>query len=202
MLRLIICTVIIVCAISSCMPTFPIHALKKGEISGGVSASAGFPPISLSGFAGYGITDDLTAYAGTSNLALYRLGMYYAVTDAKDEIPEIGCNLSIGTVSPRLVGLYYRSTAEAFIGIGGQAVWISQNGMSTYFNAKSYFILKNSYLLHPSCGMAIPLTKQKNSPLIHLEIQPGEVRTTTGENWDFSLVNYQVSLGIILSFKN
>ncbi len=196
--------------LAGCAPTFPIHALKKGEWGGSVSGSYGHTA-SVNGSLGYGLTNEATVYATTSNLLNYRLGLYYALTHTKRFIPEIGVNgfggiggymwiydsdISTNGYLPTLEGVFYG-------GIGIHSIWdVDSEGTQLYIVINSYHQPKVQkdieyvgYAFRPSIGGVFPISA--NNMLVQIDIQTPFISNELPNGYRSFREHFAVGVGLV-----
>ncbi|MBS1537948.1 MAG: hypothetical protein JST20_09385 [Bacteroidetes bacterium] len=187
--------------LGGCAPTFPIHALKKGEWGESASMSVGNTG-SVNCSLGYGISDNATAYATVSDLLNYRLGLYYAVSHTKGFLPEIGINGYGGTGiyswNNGNSGIFFgtdRDLQLSYGGLGLHSIWqVDSSGTLLYVVANNYYQPKVGYAFRPSFGIAIPVTA--GGTLFQVDIQTPFLSTVTEEEWQPLKKHFVFGMGI------
>lgn len=202
---ILLIAVLSVITLSSCSPTFPIHALKKGEWSG-VASISGTPFGGASGSLGYGITDDATVYASIANLINYRLGLYYATTRSKGWMPELGVNGYFGygnyswivsdySPSPAPVPRLGGDLVVSYGGIGVHSIWqVDSSGTLLYAVANNYYQPNVGYAFSPSVGIAIPVTA--GGTLFQVDLKAPLLSAVTKKEWQPLKKHFMFTMGL------
>ncbi len=189
--------------LAGCAPTFPIHALKKGEWGGSASISAGHTG-SLNCSLGFGLSDNATIYTTASNVFNLRLGLYYAVTKRKGFMPEIGCN-GYGGVglyawssgrSPDIVPFsQYDSKDIIYGGLGVHSIWqVDSSGTLLYAVANNYYQPGVGYSFRPSFGVAFPVTAA--GTLFQFDVQTPFISSVQEESWQPLKKHIVIGMGL------
>ncbi len=192
--------------LSGCAPTFPVHALKKGEWGGNLSATIG-KASSLSGSVGYGVTNEATAYLTASNLLNGRLGMYFAITHSNGYTPELGID------GFSMIGGYSWSEGDKHVsthnmdffpetqgifcgGLALHSVWkIDSSGSLLYAVATNYFQPGVGYALRPSIGAV--LSAIPGGTAFQIDIQAPFFSQVTDVGWQPVKSHFAVSIGLV-----
>ncbi len=188
--------------LAGCAPTFPIHALKKGEWGGSVSGSYGHTA-SVNGSLGYGLSDEATVYATTSNLLNYRIGLYYALTHSKGFIPEIGIN-GFGGIGGYLwiydSDVIYNGFLPTFEGVlygglGVHSIWkVDSRGTLLYVVANNYYQPNVGYAIRPGVGVAFPITD--GALLFQIDVQTPFLSPVQVDRWQPLKRHFVISMGL------
>lgn len=192
--------------LAGCAPTFPIQALKKGEWGGSASFLAWQHTVSLTGSLGYGLSDKATAYVSVSNLAQYRLGLYYAATHRKGITPELGVNLFGGVGSyawlakdpnpvmvpfPQLSG----NLKLAYGGLGLHSLWqVDSKGTLLYVVVNNFYQSNVGYAVRPGVGVAFPVTD--GGTLFQIDVQTPFLSPVQEKSWQELKTHYAISMGL------
>ena len=197
-LSLLILSIIL---LAGCAPTFPIHALKKGEWGCSASISTGNTG-SVNCSLGYGFSDKVTAYITSSDLLNYRLGLYYAVTHSKGFLPEIGINGygGIGNYSWRNSNsaIYFGVNSNlqlSYGGVGIHSIWqVDSSGTLLYVVANNYYQPNVGYAFRPSFGVAFPVTAA--GTLFQFDVQTPFISSVREEDWQPLKKHVVIGMGL------